>query len=123
MDLRPGTDFARAMVLFAHPDDAEFGTAGSVASWVRAGVEVAYVCVTDGSAGSNDPGVTREEMMPVREEEQRAACEVLGVRDCTFLGVRDGEVELTLGLRRAVTREVRRFRPELLVAPDPTRYW
>src|SRR5438093_5575793 len=76
--------FDRAMVVFAHPDDAEFGTAGTVAAWHRAGTEVAYVCVTDGSAGSNEPGADRDELAAVREAEQRAACDVLGVRDVTF---------------------------------------
>ena len=67
--------FSRAMVVFAHPDDAEFGSAGTVAAWTREGTRVAYVCVTDGSAGSNEPGVTREELAPTREAEQRAARE------------------------------------------------
>src|SRR5438067_1120994 len=116
-------DFERAMVVFAHPDDAEFGSAGTVAKWTSEGVEVAYVCVTDGSAGSNEPGVVREELAELREIEQRAACEVLGVRDITFFGIVDGYVELTLDLRRDLTREVRRFRPDVLVTPDPTRFW
>jgi len=116
-------EFERAMVVFAHPDDAEFGSAGTVAAWTRAGTEVGYVCVTDGSAGSNEPGVVREELAEVREAEQRAACDVLGVADCVFLGIPDGMVEVTLDLRRALTREVRRFRPDVLVGPDPTRYW
>jgi LmbE family N-acetylglucosaminyl deacetylase len=111
------------MVVFAHPDDAEFGSSGTVATWTRAGCEVAYVCVTDGSAGSNEPGAKREELRVVREAEQRAACEVLGVKDLTILGYVDGEVEPTLALRRDITRQVRRFRPDVLVAPDPTRFW
>ena len=111
------------MVVFAHPDDAEFGSAGTVAGWTRDGTEVAYVCVTDGSAGSNEPGVRREELAPVREAEQRAACDVLGVKECAFLGVPDGMVEVTLALRKAITRQVRRFRPDVLVAPDPNRLW
>ena len=111
------------MVVFAHPDDAEFGSAGTIAAWTREGTHVAYVCVTDGSAGSNEPGVTREELAPVREAEQRAACDVLGVEECVFLGIPDGTVEVTLGLRRAITREVRRFRPNVLVIPDPSRLW
>jgi LmbE family N-acetylglucosaminyl deacetylase len=111
------------MVVFAHPDDAEFGTAGTAAAWVRQGTEVEYVCVTDGSAGSNEPGVVRAELARMREAEQRAACEVLGVSRCTFLGWVDGEVEPTLDLRRAITREVRRFRPDVLIVPDPTRFW
>jgi LmbE family N-acetylglucosaminyl deacetylase len=116
-------EFERAMVVFAHPDDAEFGSAGTVASWARQGTEVQYVCVTDGSAGSNEPGVIREELADIRQVEQRAACDVLGVKDCAFLGVPDGMVEVTLDLRRDITREVRRFRPDVLVAPDPTRFW
>jgi LmbE family N-acetylglucosaminyl deacetylase len=116
-------EFDRAMVVFAHPDDGEFGSAGTVASWTRQGTEVVYVCVTDGSAGSNEPGVVREELAELRQAEQRAACDVLGVTDCVFLGVPDGMVEVTLDLRRAITREVRRFRPDVLVTPDPTRYW
>ena len=116
-------EFERAMVVFAHPDDAEFGSAGTVASWTRAGAEVVYVCVTDGSAGSNEPGVIREELAEVREAEQRAACDVLGVTDCVFLGIPDGLVEVTLDFRRSLTRAVRRFRPDVLVTPDPTRFW
>jgi LmbE family N-acetylglucosaminyl deacetylase len=116
-------EFERAMVVFAHPDDGEFGSAGTVASWSRAGTDVLYVCVTDGSAGSNEPGVVREELAEIRQAEQRAACDVLGVEDCVFLGVPDGMVEVTLDLRRSITREVRRFRPDVLVAPDPTRFW
>jgi LmbE family N-acetylglucosaminyl deacetylase len=113
----------RALVVFAHPDDGEFGSAGTVASWTRTGTEVTYVCVTDGSAGSNEPGVTREELRPIREAEQRAACQVLGVKEVVFLGHLDGMVEVTMDLRRALTREVRRVRPDVLVAPDPIRFW
>jgi LmbE family N-acetylglucosaminyl deacetylase len=116
-------DFERAMVVFAHPDDGEFGSAGTVAAWTRAGTEVLYLCVTDGSAGSNEPGVVREELAEIRQAEQRAACGVLGVEDCVFLGIPDGMVEVTLDLRRAITREVRRFRPDVLVTPDPMRFW
>jgi LmbE family N-acetylglucosaminyl deacetylase len=115
--------FERALVVFAHPDDGEFGSAGTVAAWTRNGTEVTYVCVTDGSAGSNEPGVTREELRPIREAEQRAACDVLGVKEVVFLGYLDGIVEVTMDLRRALTREVRRVRPDVLVAPDPVRFW
>jgi LmbE family N-acetylglucosaminyl deacetylase len=116
-------NFERILVAFAHPDDAEFGSGGSIAKWAQAGAEVLYVCVTDGSAGSNEPGATREELRRIRREEQLAACETLGVKDCIFLGWIDGEVEVTLELRKALTREVRRFRPDMMVAPDPTRFW
>jgi LmbE family N-acetylglucosaminyl deacetylase len=115
--------FERALVVFAHPDDAEFGSAGTVATWTAGGTEVTYVCVTDGSAGSNEPGAVREELATVREAEQRAACDVLGVTECVFLGWVDGEVEPTLALRKAITRQVRRVRPDVLMAPDPVRWW
>ena len=82
-----------------------------------------YVVITDGSAGDNRPGAVRAETAVVREREQRAAAEVLGVRSVTFLGFRDGELEVNLATRRAACREVRRLRPDVLVAPDPRRWW
>jgi LmbE family N-acetylglucosaminyl deacetylase len=115
--------FSSALVLFAHPDDAEFMCGGTVATWAREGCDVHYVVVTDGSAGSNEPGVTREGLRPIRESEQRAAADVLGVRSVTFLGEVDGMLEVTLDTRRKVCREVRRLRPEVIVAPDPSRLW
>jgi LmbE family N-acetylglucosaminyl deacetylase len=115
--------FASALVIFAHPDDAEFMSGGTVAAWAKEGTEVHYCIVTDGSAGSNEPGVTREEMVPIREREQRAAAEVLGVSSLAFLGFRDGELEVNLQTRKAVCRVVRRVRPEVIVAPDPSRLW
>ena len=115
--------FASALVLLAHPDDGDFMCGGTVAAWVRAGTEVHYVIITDGSAGSNEPGKTRAEIAPVREREQRAAAEVLGVTSVTFLGEVDGTLEVNLDTRRKVCREVRRLRPEVIVAPDPSRLW
>lgn len=115
--------FASALVLFAHPDDAEFMCGGTIVRWTREGCEVHYVVCTDGSAGSNEPGASREETAPVREREQRAAADVLGVKSVTFLGERDGMLEVNLDTRRKVCREVRRLRPEVLVAPDPSRLW
>ena len=115
--------FASALVIFAHPDDAEYACAGTVAAWTRQGTEVHYCVLTDGSAGSNDPAMTRETLAPIREAEQRAAAEVLGVRTVTFLGFRDGELEVNLDARRAVTRVVRTVRPEVILAPDPSRLW
>ena len=115
--------FAKALAVFAHPDDGEFGFAGTVAKWTSEGTEVHYACVTDGSAGSNDPGVTREDLRPLRKREQLAACDVLGVKECHFLGFVDGELELTMDLRRAMARVVRAVRPDVLVGPDPSRMW
>ena len=115
--------FSSALVLFAHPDDAEFMCGATVAAWTREGCEVHYVVITDGSAGSNEPGVTREGLRPIREREQRAAADVLGVSSVTFLGELDGMLEVNLETRRKVAREVRRLRPEVIVAPDPSRLW
>jgi LmbE family N-acetylglucosaminyl deacetylase len=115
--------FASALVIFAHPDDAEYMCGGTVALWAREGTDVHYCVITDGSAGSNEPGATREEMSIVREREQRAAAEVLGVKTLSFLGFRDGELEVNLDTRRAVTRVVRAIRPEVVIAPDPQRLW
>jgi len=115
--------FESALVVFAHPDDAEYMCGGTVGAWVRAGTEVHYCVITDGSAGSNEPGATREEMAVVREREQRAAADVLGVKSLAFLGFRDGELEVSLETRRAVTRVVRTIRPQVILAPDPSRLW
>lgn len=115
--------FASALVLFAHPDDAEYMCGGTVAVWTREGTEVHYVIVTDGSAGSNEPGAVRAEISRVRKREQKAAAKVLGVKSVTFLDFPDGMLEVNLETRKAVTREVRRLRPEVVVAPDPSRLW
>ncbi|HEX9716974.1 MAG TPA: PIG-L deacetylase family protein [Actinomycetota bacterium] len=115
--------FASALALFAHPDDAEYMCGGTIAVWTREGTEVHYVIVTDGSAGSNEPGAVRAEISKVRKREQKAAAKVLGVRSVTFLDFPDGMLEVNLETRKAVTREVRRLRPEVVVAPDPSRLW
>ena len=115
--------FASVVALFAHPDDAEFSCGGTMAAWAKDGAEIHYVVVTDGSAGSNEPGKTRDEISEVRVREQRAACDVLGVASVTFLGEVDGTLEVNLDTRRKVCREIRRLRPEVIVAPDPSRLW
>jgi LmbE family N-acetylglucosaminyl deacetylase len=116
-------EIERAMVIFAHPDDAEFGSSGTVAAWARAGVEVVYVMVTNGASGSSDPTMTRERLAAIRAREQRQAAGILGVREVVFLGFEDGYLEPSLEVRRAVAREIRRHRPDAVFAPDPTRRW
>jgi LmbE family N-acetylglucosaminyl deacetylase len=110
-----------AMVIMAHPDDAEFTVAGTVALWARAGCRVTYVVCTDGNAGSHEPGITQEEVAEIRRAEQQAACETLGVSEVVFLGYDDGLLEPSLDLRRDLVRAVRRFKPEVVVTWDPTR--
>jgi LmbE family N-acetylglucosaminyl deacetylase len=115
------------MSIHAHPDDQEFAVAGTLAKWARAGSHVITVCLTSGGAGSNQStpeDMTPERLLPIREEEQRSACRVLGVEDVVFLGYPDGALEPTLALRRDVTRLIRRYRPTAIVCGDPTmRYY
>jgi LmbE family N-acetylglucosaminyl deacetylase len=115
--------FSSAVILFAHPDDAEFMCGGTVARWAQDGCAVHYVVCTDGSAGSNEPGASRDAVRPIREAEQRAAADVLGVKSVTFLGEPDGLLEVNPSTRKKVCRELRRLRPDVLVAPDPSRLW
>jgi LmbE family N-acetylglucosaminyl deacetylase len=110
-----------AMVIVAHPDDAEFTVGGTVAAWVRAGCRVTYVVCTDGNAGSHEPGITREKLADIRRAEQRAACSTLGVSEVVFLGHDDGQLEPTLDLRRELVRAIRQYKPEVVICWDPTR--
>ena len=111
----------RALVIVAHPDDAEFLCAGSVARWVSEGWEVGYVLVTSGDKGTHDEEMTSERLAEIREEEQRAAAKALGVSTCVFLGYPDGFVEDTAELRGELVREIRRFKPDVVVTWDPYR--
>jgi LmbE family N-acetylglucosaminyl deacetylase len=113
----------RALVVTAHPDDVDFGAAGTVAAWVKAGVEVAYCIVTDGDAGGSDRAMSRQDMAKLRREEQRAAANEVGVTSVTFLGYPDGRLSSTIELRRDVSRVVRQFRPERLLCQSPERSW
>ncbi len=109
-----------AMVVVAHPDDAEFMVAGTVAKWAAQGCVVTYVIITKGDKGSDDPAMTSERLTTIREAEQRAAGDVLGVRNYEFMGYPDGYLEHTLGLRRDVARLIRKHRPFVLLTFDPT---
>lgn len=109
-----------AMVIVAHPDDAEFTVAGTVAAWTKAGCRVTYVVCTDGNAGSDEPGIRREKLAEIRRAEQRAACARLGVNEVVFLGYDDGQLQPSLDLRRDLVRVIRRYKPEVVVTGDPT---
>jgi LmbE family N-acetylglucosaminyl deacetylase len=113
----------RVLVVTAHPDDVDFGVAGSVAVWVKAGVEVSYCIVTDGDAGGSDRSVPRAEMAALRREEQRAAAAEVGVGSVTFLGYPDGRLTPSFELRRDLCRVLRRLRPDRLVCQSPERSW
>ncbi len=112
---------ASAMVIVAHPDDAEFTVAGTVAAWAKAGCRVTYVVCTDGNAGSHEPGMTRQKLAKIRRAEQRAACAILGVSEVVFLGYDDGQLQPTLELRRDLVRMIRQYKPEVVITGDPTR--
>ena len=114
---------ARAMVVQAHPDDAEFGCAGTVARWAAAGAEVVYVLGTSGDKGSDDLEMSSERLIETREAEQRAAARILGVKEVEFLRFRDAELVADLALRLAITRMIRKHRPEALICQDPTARW
>ncbi len=107
----------------AHPDDVDFGTAGTVAAFTSAGVEVSYCIVTNGDAGGSDRTISRAEMAALRQDEQRAAAAVVGVNDVRFLGHPDGMVQASLQLRRDISRVIRQVRPERVITQSPERNW
>jgi LmbE family N-acetylglucosaminyl deacetylase len=110
----------RVLVVTAHPDDADFGAAGTIAGWTAAGVEVAYCIATFGDAGGFDD-TPRDRMPVLREAEQRAAAAAVGVHDLTFLDYPDGALYVTHELRRDITRQIRRYRPDLVITQNPQR--
>jgi LmbE family N-acetylglucosaminyl deacetylase len=119
-----GASLRRILCISAHPDDNEFVIGGSVARWAREGRDVAFCLVTTGGAGVNEHTPSAEGLIPIREREQRAAARILGVKELVLLGYPDGTLEPTLGMRRDLTRVIRRFRPDIVVTGDPTvRYY
>jgi LmbE family N-acetylglucosaminyl deacetylase len=109
------------LVITAHPDDVDFGIAGSIARWRADGTEVAYCIVTDGDAGGFDPSIPRSEIPGMRRREQVAAAKVVGVDAVEFLGYHDGSLEVSMGLRRDLSAMIRRYRPVRVVAQSPVR--
>lgn len=112
-----------AMIVAAHPDDIEFTCVGTLALWARHGARISYVLCTSGEAGIEDPALSPEEAARIREEEQRAAADIAGAADVVFLREPDGLLQPTLDLRRKLVREIRRFRPEVLLTGDPALIW
>ncbi|MFN3704600.1 MAG: PIG-L deacetylase family protein [Thermoflexales bacterium] len=108
-----------AMAIAAHPDDIEFGCAGTCAKWAQQGARVVYVLVTSGNAGTHDPTHTRDSLAALREQEQLAAAAVCGVSDVEFLRYDDGEVAPSLALRMDLVRLIRKHKPEVVIAMDP----
>jgi LmbE family N-acetylglucosaminyl deacetylase len=112
---------ARVLTITAHPDDVDFGAAGTIARWTDAGLEVIYCVVTDGDAGGYDEDIPRAEVPAMRRAEQVAAAKCVGVHDVRFLGYPDGRVEATLDLRRDLARVIRQVRPDRVLCPSPER--
>src|SRR5690242_19038650 len=120
---KPLEDVQRVLCVAAHPDDIDFGYAGTVAGFVEAGLEVTYLVVTRGDAGGFDD-TPRDQMPILREAEQRAAAAVLGVKQVDFLdGYRDGTVTASIELRRDITAAIRRYRPDRVLTSSPLRRW
>ena len=111
----------RILVVAAHPDDVDFGCAGTIATWTDAGLEVSYCIATDGDAGGFDPAVPRSAIAGIRQDEQRKAAAAVGVTDVGFLGYPDGQLVVSIALRRDITRAIRRARPERVVVQSPQR--
>jgi LmbE family N-acetylglucosaminyl deacetylase len=110
------------MFIFAHPDDIEFGCAGTAAQWAKAGSRVIYVVITDGNVGSHEAGMTAERLAEVRRAEQTAAGEVVGA-ETIFLGYHDGFLQPTLELRKELVRLIRQYKPNAVVCGDPTNFF
>ncbi|MCA1712410.1 MAG: PIG-L family deacetylase [Actinobacteria bacterium] len=113
----------RVLVVVAHPDDVDFGAGGTIATFTEAGLEVSYCIVTDGDAGGFDPAVARSDIGGIRQAEQRAAAKAVGVDDLVFLGYPDGALEVTLQLRKDISRVIRQKRPHRLLTQSPERNW
>lgn len=114
-------DIERILVICAHPDDVDFGAAGTVATWTDQGIHVTYCLVTDGDAGGFDPSIARADIGPLRRREQTAAAAEVGVKDLVFLGYPDGQVESGLALRRDLSRVIRQVRPQRVLTQSSVR--
>ncbi|MBI5035402.1 MAG: PIG-L family deacetylase [Chloroflexi bacterium] len=112
----------RVLVVLAHPDDPEFFCGATLAKWAQQGKEIRYLLLTCGDKGSDDPEMTSEMLCANRQVEQRAAADVIGAKDIIFLNFPDGELSNTLGVRREIAREIRRFKPQVVITSDPLTY-
>ena len=115
------TQLAHVLVVTPHPDDAEYGVAGTVARWTNEGRTVVYVVCTNGDKGTSDREMKPESLIKIREKEQIAAANLLGVKEVIFLGYQDQGLEETPQFRKDIVKQIRRFRPETVVTADPYR--
>jgi LmbE family N-acetylglucosaminyl deacetylase len=116
-------EFSTVLVVCAHPDDGEFSAGGAMAKWAAEGKEVVLCVISNGAMGSNNPDFPREELIVVREREQRAAAAVAGLKDVVFLGYEDGYLSDSHEIRRDIIREMRRLKADVVVGPDPSTFY
>ena len=116
------TNVQRALVIMAHPDDPDFTCAGTAIQMARQGIEVTYMILTDGDKGNHNPEITKNQLIAMRKIEQRNAAATSGIKGVLFMGEEDGFLRPTPEIRKRVTREIRRIRPELIICTDPERY-
>jgi LmbE family N-acetylglucosaminyl deacetylase len=116
------TNVQRVLVIMAHPDDPDFSCAGAAIQMARQGIEVTYMILTNGDKGNHNPEITRNQLIAMRKIEQRKAAELCGVKQVLFMGEEDGFLRPTRSIRKRVTREIRRIRPEIIICPHPDRY-
>jgi LmbE family N-acetylglucosaminyl deacetylase len=112
-----------AMAIVAHPDDIEFSCAGTLARWARHGTRVSYLLCTSGDVGIAADDMTKQRAAEIREAEQREAARIVGATEVVFLREPDGMLQPSLELRKKIVRELRRFRPEVVISGDPTVVW
>ena len=117
------SEIKKVLVINAHPDDSDFGASGTIAQWVKKGIEVSYVFCTNGDQGGEESGIAKEDMPAVRQREQRAAGAAIGVTDITFLNYVDGHLEATIKLRKDIVRQIRISQPDRMVCQSPERNW
>ncbi|WP_020578568.1 PIG-L deacetylase family protein [Actinopolymorpha alba] len=122
-DVLPDSEISRVLAVTAHPDDIDFGAAGTVARFTDAGIQVVYCVCTDGQAGGFDLDLPRSEIPRIRRAEQEEAAAQVGVRDVRFLGLVDGELEPSLELVSALTAVIREVRPDRMIIQSPERDW
>ena len=112
-----------AMAMVAHPDDIEFSCVGTMARWRRMGSRIVYVLCTSGEVGISQNGMTKERAAAIREQESIEAAKIAGVSDVVFIREPDGLLQATIELRKKLVREIRRYRPEVVITGDPTIVW
>ena len=117
------SEIERVLVVTAHPDDLDFGAAGTIAQWTAKGIEVSYCICTNGDQGGEDPSVPRADMPKIRQREQIEAGKVLGVTNIEFLNHRDGWLVPTIELRKQIVREIRKTKQQRMLIQSPERNW